>query len=148
MANNSTGTISAVRWIVIDIHFTGTLPAIYEAVTVETPNSNGDTVVVEILQQLQWWIVRWIAMNTTDGLQRGYKVTASGSPITVPVGPQVLGHIFDVLGNTIDGTAPVKWEDSWPIHRDAPDFEDLSTQAETLVTWIKVVDLLAPVLKW
>ena len=148
MATPSTGTISAVRWIVVDMHFTDSLPSIYEAVKVETPNSNGDTVIVEVLQQLQGWIVRGIAMNTTDGLQRGYKVTTTWAPIKVPVWPQVLWHIFDVLWNTIDGSDPVEGEDQWAIHREAPEFEELSTQAETLVTWIKVVDLLAPVLKW
>lgn len=102
---------------------------------------------VEVLQQLDGGYVRGIAMNATDGLRRGDEVISTGSPITVPVGPQVLGHIFNVLGETIDGGEQVKGEDSRPIHRKAPDFVDLSTEAEILETGIKVVDLLAPVLK-
>lgn len=73
-------------------------------------------------------------MTSTDGLKRGDEVIATGSPIKVPVGPQVLGHIFNVLGETIDGSAPVKGEEEWPIHREAPEFTQLSTTAQTLET--------------
>jgi F-type H+/Na+-transporting ATPase subunit beta len=141
-------TISAIRGIVVDVKFTDTVPAIYDAVRVVEKNSNGQEVVIEILQQLEDWYVRWIAMNATDWLKRWDKVEATGSPITVPVWPQVLWHIFDVLWNNIDEQEQVIWEERWPIHRRAPEFENLSTYAETLVTWIKVIDLLAPVLKW
>jgi len=142
------GTISAIRGIVVDMKFAGDVPNIYDAVKVEAPNAEGKEVVIEVLQQLEDGIVRGIAMSSTDGLQRWVAVTGTGSAITVPVGPQVLGHIFDVLGNTIDGGDAVKWVEQWPIHRKAPAFEELSTSAETLVTGIKVIDLLAPVLKW
>jgi len=117
-------------------------------VTVENKNSNGDTVVVEILQQLDGGYVRGIAMNTTDGLRRGDEVISSWGPIKVPVWPQVLGHIFNVLGENIDQKPQVTGEDQRSIHRKAPDFVDLSTTADLLETGIKVVDLLAPVLKW
>ncbi len=142
------GHISAIRGIVIDMKFDDQIPSIYDAVEVEAKNSSWDTVVIEVLQQLEDGYVRWIAMNTTDGLKRWDKVVWSGSPIKVPVGPQVLGHIFNVLGKTIDNTPDVTGVANWPIHRKAPAFEELSTKAETLETWIKVIDLLAPVLKW
>lgn len=144
----STWTITAIRGVVIDIKFDDKLPNIYDALKVEQTNANDDEVVIEVLQQLKDWYVRWIAMTSTDGLKRGDSVQATGSPITVPVWPEVLGHIFDVLGNTIDETWEVKGVDQWPIHRPSPAFKDLSTSAETLVTWIKVIDLIAPVLKW
>ncbi len=142
------GTISSIRGIVVDIKFTDTLPGIYEAVKVNSLNSNGDVVIIEVLQQLEDGYVRGIAMGATDGLKRWDEVESTGSPIKVPVWPEVLGHIFNVLGETIDNTPPVKWTDQWPIHRKAPAFTDLSTKPEVLVTWIKVIDLLAPVLKW
>lgn len=102
---------------------------------------------IEVLQQLEDGYVRGIAMTATDGLKRGDTVTATGAPISVPVGPQVLGHIFNVLGETIDGTPAIQGEEKWPIHRDAPEFTELATKATTLETGIKVVDLLAPMLK-
>ena len=139
--------ISAIRGIVIEMHFEETLPSIYDAVTVETPNAAGETVVVEVLQQLEDGYVRGIAMDSTDGLKRWDTVVNTGSPIKVPVGPQVLGRIFNVLGKTIDGGEQVKGEDTRSIHRPAPAFTDLSTKAETLETGIKVIDLLAPMLK-
>lgn len=131
----------------MDIKFEGGLPKIYDAVTVQNKNSNGEEVVVEVLQQLEGGYVRGIAMNTTDGLCRGDEVISTGGPIKVPVGPQVLGHIFNVLGQNIDEKPQVKGVDQRPIHRKAPDFVDLSTTADILETGIKVVDLLAPVLK-
>lgn len=140
--------ISAIRGIVVEMHFDTNLPNIYDAITVENKNANGNPVIIEVLQQLEDGYVRGIAMDSTDGLKRGDIVINSGAPISVPVGPQVLGHIFNVLGETIDGSDPVTWEDRWAIHRKAPAFTDLSTKAETLETGIKVVDLLAPVLKW
>ena len=102
---------------------------------------------IEVLQQLEDGYVRGIAMDSTDGLKRGDTVINTGAPISVPVGPQVLGHIFNVLGETIDGTPQIVGEDTRPIHRKPPSFTELSTKAETLETGIKVVDLLAPVLK-
>ncbi len=141
------GTISSIRGIVVDIKFDNNIPSIYDALKVQTKNADGQEVVVEVLQQLEDGYVRGIAMTSTDGLKRGDMVTATGAPITVPVWPQVLGHIFNVLGETIDGTPQIKGEEQWPIHREAPKFIELSTSSETLVTGIKVIDLLAPVLK-
>ncbi len=141
------GTISAIRGIVVDIKFDAHMPNIYDALMVQSKNSSDQEVVVEVLQQLEDGYVRGIAMTSTDGLKRGDLVKATWAPIKVPVGPQVLGHIFNVLWETIDGTDPVKGEEQWPIHREAPKCTDLSTKAHTLETWIKVIDLLAPVLK-
>lgn len=140
-------TISAIRGIVVDLKFGKTMPQIYDAVKVDTKNSWWEEVVIEVLQQLEDGYARGIAMTSTDGLKRWDTVTLTWAPISVPVGPQVLWHIFNVLWNTIDGTEQVKGEDSWPIHRKAPAFTDLSTDTETLETGIKVIDLLAPVLK-
>lgn len=141
------GTIVAIRGVVVEMRFDENVPRIYDAVVVEEKNKDGDEVVIEILQQLEDGLVRGIAMAATDGLKRGDVVTGTGSPIKVPVGPEVLGHIFNVLGKTIDGTSQIKGSDAWPIHRAAPEFTSLSTKAEILETGIKVVDLLAPVLK-
>ncbi len=141
------GTISSIRGIVIDMKFGDEIPSIYDAVKVANTNANGDAVVVEVLQQLEDGYVRGIAMGATDGLKRWDVVEGTGWPIKVPVGPEVLGHIFNVLGETIDNTPTIKGTDQRPIHRKAPDFVDLSTKPEILVTGIKVVDLLAPVLK-
>jgi F-type H+-transporting ATPase subunit beta len=130
------------------MRFDTTVPKIYDAVTTHATNADDETVVIEILQQLEDGYVRGIAMTSTDGLKRGDEVINTGAPISVPVGPEVLGHIFNVLGKTIDGTPQIKWSAQWPIHRDPPKFTELSTKAETLETGIKVIDLLAPVLKW
>jgi len=142
------GTISSIRGIVIDMKFDDNIPNIYDAVKVEGKNSSGDELTIEVLQQLEDGYVRGIAMGSTDGIRRGQEVAGTWWPIKVPVGPEVLGHIFNVLGETIDNTPPIKGTDQRPIHRKAPDFVDLSTSPEVLVTGIKVVDLLAPVLKW
>lgn len=140
-------TISAIRGIVVDIKFDDKIPSIYDAVKVNVANANEEEVVIEILQQLEDGYVRGIAMTSTDGLKRGDQVTGTGEPISVPVGPQVLGRIFNVLGKTIDGQDQVTGEDNWPIHRHSPEFTDLAIEAQTLETGIKVIDLLAPVLK-
>lgn len=141
------GVIVAIRGIVVEMRFDKEIPKIYDAVLVEAKNKDGDEVVIEILQQLEDGLVRGIAMAATDGLRRGDVVNGTGSPIKVPVWPEVLGHIFNVLGKTIDGTPQVKGSDNWAIHRPAPSFTSLSTKAEILETGIKVVDLLAPILK-
>lgn len=101
------GTIVAIRGIVVEMRFEENIPKIYDAV-VEEKNKDGDEVIIEILQQLEDGLVRGIAMAATDGLKRGDTVVSTGSPIKVPVGPEVLGHIFNVLGKTIDGTEQVK----------------------------------------
>lgn len=144
----SQGVISAIRGIVVDMHFDSNIPHIYDAVETIGNNANDQKVVIEVLQQLEDGYVRWIAMTSTDGLKRGDAVTATWAPISVPVGPEVLGHIFNVLGETIDGTEQVKGTARRPIHREAPAFTSLSTKAETFETGIKVIDLLAPMLKW
>jgi len=103
--------------------------------------------VIEVLQQLDGNIVRGIAMDSTDGLSRGDEVISTGAPITVPVGPEVLGRMFNVLGEPIDGLPKPETKLSYPIHRPSPSFEQLTNQAEVFETGIKVVDLLAPMLK-
>ncbi len=143
----SQGIITAIRGIVVEIKFEESMPAIYDAVTVQWQNNAQETVTIEILQQLEDGIVRGIAMQSTDGLQRGMKVTNTWAPISVPVGPQVLGHIFNCLWETIDGSPQVKGTETRPIHRPAPAFVDLTNKEEVLETGIKVVDLIAPILK-
>ena len=143
----SAWTISAIRGIVIEMYFGAGVPKIYDAVKTSANNSDDHPVVIEILQQLEDGYVRGIAMTSTDGLKRGDEVVNTWAPISVPVGPQVLGHIFNVLGETIDGTPAVKGNALRPIHREAPKFTELSTRTETLETGIKVIDLLAPMLK-
>jgi len=138
------GTIKQVIGVVVDVEFSGTLPAIYSALTVET---KGAPLTLEVEQHLGGSTVRTIAMGTTDGLKRGDKVVDTGAPISVPVGAQTLGRIFNVLGETIDDAGEVKSEKKYPIHRDAPELVDQSTQTEILETGIKVIDLICPILK-
>ena len=140
------GKITAIHWVVVEMEF-DSVPKIYEAVEAENKNASGDRVVIEVLQQLGNNKVRGIAMDSTDGLKKWDVVIATGSPIKVPVGPEVLGHIFNVLGDTIDETGELKAKEYHPIHKPAPDFGELSTKPEILETGIKVVDFLAPVLK-
>jgi len=141
------GKIIAIRGVVVDVLFDQDVPNIYDALKVLSQNVSGKTVIIEVLQVLENGVVRGIAMDSTDGLKRGDEVENTWAPIKVPVGPEVLSHIFNVLGETIDGTDPVKGTDQWAIHRKAPVFTDLSTKAEILETGIKVIDLLAPILK-
>lgn len=131
----------------MECKFDNEIPAIYEAVEVATPNSVGEKVVLEVLQQLEGGIVRCIAMVSTDGLSRGSEVVATGSPIKAPVGPEVLGCIFNVLGERVDGGEKIKASDYRSIHRAPPKFVNLTTSAQLLTTGIKVIDLLAPVLR-
>lgn len=141
------GEIVSVKGVVVEVLFEEESPKVYDALKVKPKNANGNEVVIEVLQILENGIVRGIAMESTDGLKRGDEVENTKSPIQVPVWPQVLGHIFNVLGKTIDGGDQISWTEQWPIHRKPPVFSDLSTKAEILETWIKVVDLLAPILK-
>ena len=121
MAKGSKGRIVQVMGPVVDIEFpAGDLPDIYDAV--EIPR-NGDSLVVEVQQHLGNDWTRCIAMDATDGLRRGMEAIATGSPITVPVGPKTLGRIFNVIGEPVDGAGPVEAEDRYPIHRPAPAFE-------------------------
>ena len=143
MAEKNIGKITQVISAVLDIKFTsGSLPEINEAI--EVPKEDGKKLVVEVAQHLGDDIVRCIAMGPTDGLVRGMDAIATGAPITVPVGENTLGRIFNVLGEAIDEKPDPTEVGHAPIHRPAPTFEEQSTQAEILETGIKVVDLLCP----
>src|SRR5437868_3817981 len=141
---NQTGRITQVIGAVVDVQFEGHLPAILNAI--ETTN-NGNRLVLEVAQHLGESTVRTIAMDTTAGLVRGDEVTDTGLPIQVPVGAGTLGRIMNVIGEPIDEAGPVEAEGMRPIHSEAPTYTDQSTEAEILVTGIKVVDLLAPYAK-
>src|SRR5579862_8821645 len=140
-STNIVGTITQVIGAVVDVHFEGELPSILNAL--HTDNA-GRTLTLEVAQHLGENTVRTIAMDTTDGLVRGSEVTDTGSPIRVPVGPETLGRIVNVVGEPVDERGPVNAKLTSPIHKPAPDFVDQSTEAEILITGIKVVDLLAP----
>ena len=144
MANKSIGKISQVIGAVVDVQFDGELPAILNALEV---SNNGQRLVLEVAQHLGESAVRTIAMDSTEGLVRGAEAVDTGAPITVPVGPETLGRILNVIGEPVDEGKPVKSKKYYPIHRAAPDYVDQSTEAEILVTGIKVVDLLAPYAK-
>ena len=139
------GKITSIIGPVVDVEFTENLPAIYNALTVK----NGDKeLTLEVEQHVGGNVVRAIAMDTTDGLARGQEVTDTGAPISVPVGAPVLGRMFNVLGEQIDGKEDVKKTAKLSsIHRSAPDFVDQSTKTEILETGIKVIDLICPVVK-
>lgn len=139
------GTITQIIGPVVDVTFTGELPALKNALTIKHPN--GDTLVLEVAQHLGFSDIRAVAMSTTDGLARGMEVIDTGAPISVPVGQTVLGRMFDVVGAPIDLKGDVKADKHYPIHREAPAFEEQSTQAEVLETGIKVIDLICPFLK-
>ncbi len=141
MAKNSIGSITQVIGAVIDVKFDGDLPSILNALHLQ---HQGKTLVLEVAQHLGENIVRTIAMDTTDGLVRGAEVVDTGAPIRVPVGPETLGRIINVVGEPVDERGPVNAKLSSPIHKPAPDFVDQSTESEILITGIKVVDLLAP----
>lgn len=141
---NQTGRISQVIGAVVDVKFEGYLPAILNAI--ETTNQ-GNRLVLEVAQHLGESTVRAIAMDTTEGLVRGQEVKDTGAPIKVPVGAGTLGRIMNVIGEPVDEQGPVKAEDTRAIHQEAPLYTDQSTEAEILVTGIKVVDLLAPYAK-
>ncbi len=140
-ATNAIGEVSQVLGAVVDVQFEGDLPEILNALTTEI---DGRKLVLEVAQHLGENTLRCIAMDTTDGLVRGQKVTDTGGPITVPVGPETLGRIMNVIGEPVDEGPEVKTESRAPIHRPAPEFVDQSTEAEVLVTGIKVIDMLAP----
>lgn len=138
---NKFGKIVQVIGAVVDVKFDKDLPEILTALECD---NNGLRVVLEVAQHLGENTVRTIAMDTTEGLKRGDKVTNTGKPVTVPVGPETLGRIINVIGEPIDQKGPLKTKESWPIHRSAPAYVEQSTETEVLVTGIKVVDLLAP----
>jgi len=144
MASNSVGKITQVLGAVVDVQFEGELPAILNALNAE---NQGKRLVLEVAQHLGEKTVRTVAMDSTDGLVRGQPATDTGAPITVPVGPETLGRIINVIGEPVDERGPVNATKHFPIHRLAPEFIDQSTEAQILVTGIKVVDLLAPYAK-
>jgi len=134
------GKVTQVMGAVIDVQFpAGHVPSILNALHTD---NNGKQLVLEVAQHLGENTVRAIAMDTTDGMVRGHEVIDTGDAISVPVGPEVLGRIFDVIGNVIDDMPAPKTKKRYAIHRDAPAFEDQATETEQLVTGIKVVDLL------
>ena len=139
--STNTGEIKQILGAVIDVSFKDQLPEILNALTVEHENKE---LVLEVAQHLGESTVRTIAMDSTDGLVRGQKVSDTGKPITVPVGPETLGRILNVVGEPIDERGSIKTKLKAPIHKSAPEFIDQSTETEILVTGIKVVDLLAP----
>ena len=144
MASNKTGKITQVLGAVVDVAFEGELPPIMNALVAKIGDQE---VVLEVAQHLGENTVRTIAMDATEGMQRGQEVTDQGNPISVPVGPETLGRIMNVIGEPIDERGPIATKKQLPIHRGAPDFVDQSTETEVLVTGIKVVDLLAPYAK-
>jgi len=144
MASNIVGRVTQVMGAVIDVQFDGELPFIQNALHTKLADQ---TLVLEVAQELGERTVRCIAMDSTDGIVRGQDVVDTGGPITVPVGPETLGRILNVIGEPIDERGPCTTTKRYPIHRDAPTFEEQATSAEILVTGIKVVDLLAPYLK-
>ena len=141
---NATGKITQVIGAVVDVQFEGDLPAILNAL--ETKNGD-NRLVLEVAQHLGESTVRTISMDITEGLVRGQAVTDTGIPIAVPVGPGLLGRIINVIGEPIDEAGPVKSDERRPIHAEAPAYTEQSTEAQILVTGIKVVDLLAPYAK-
>ena len=144
--SNLTGKISQIMGAVVDVAFEdGHLPNIMNALSVDRGEEG--VLVLEVAQHLGDNMVRTVAMDSTDGLTRGVEVVDSGSPISVPVGQETLGRLFDVLGNVIDGKGDVKTDKKNPIHRPAPKHEELATSTEILVTGIKVVDLMEPYTK-
>jgi F-type H+-transporting ATPase subunit beta len=141
------GKVVQVIGPVVDVRFeTGQLPALYNAVKISNPSISDveGNLTVEVAQHLGDNVVRCVAMDTSDGLVRGMDAVDTGAPISVPVGPETLGRILNVIGEPVDDAGPVNAKKFYPIHRPAPAFEDQSTKVEMLETGIKVVDLLAP----
>ncbi len=138
------GKITQIIGAVVDVNFESDLPEIYTALEV---NNSGNKLILEVAQHLGENDVRTIAMDATEGLKRGDEVINTGAPISVPVGPETLGRIINVVGESIDEKGEVKTKEKWPIHRAAPKFTDQATETEQLVTGIKVIDLLAPYAK-
>ena len=142
--NSNRGTITQIIGPIVDVHFEGGVPALLNALKVQ----NGDTTLtLEVAQHIGLDRVRTIAMQDTQGLERGLTVTDTGAAISVPVGEVALGRLFNVLGETLDGGAPLSNVEMRGIHQDAPEFKDQSTKTEVFETGIKSVDLLAPFIK-
>ena len=146
---SSTGKIAQIIGPVVDVVFEGkenTLPRIYDSLEVQAASG---TLVLEVQSHLGEDTVRTISMDSTDGLSRGAEVTATGNPIQMPIGDEVYGRLFNVIGDAIDGLGnlPKAGEEGLPIHREAPAFDELSTSTEVLFTGIKVIDLIEPYAK-
>ena len=140
------GRVVQIQGGVVDVAFPADdLPEIYEAV--EVPLGDGEKLVLEAQKHLEGNIIRTISMGSTDGLQRGVPARRTGASIKVPVGEATLGRIFNVLGEPVDGMGPVNAKDHYPIHRQAPEFDEQSTRVEVFETGLKVVDLIAPFTK-
>ena len=144
-----TGHISQIIGPVVDVYFERKdietsleLPSIHDALTIQ--REDGRTLIVEVQQHIGEDTVRTVAMESTDGLRRGMKVVLTGHPITMPVGNQIKGRLMNVVGQAVDGMKELDKEGAYPIHREPPKFEDLSTTREVLFTGIKVIDLLEP----
>jgi len=137
------GTVAQVIGPVVDVKFgPGQLPPIYHALELTRPS--GKVLVLEVALHLGENLVRTIAMDSTDGIARGMEVADTGTFITVPVGPEVLGRIMNVIGQPVDEKGPIEAREHWAIHRSAPAFDNLDTRTEIFETGIKVIDLLAP----
>lgn len=143
--NKNIGKIKQIIGAVVDVEFVSELPKIYDALEVKL--TNGSNLILEVQQHLGSNVVRTVAMGTTDGLARNVDVMATGAPISVPVGPETLGRMFDALGNPLDNKPEVSTKKRYPIHREAPKFTDQSTKSEILETGIKVIDLICPIVK-
>ncbi len=146
------GYISQIIGPVVDVHFdvekaeeAKSLPSIHDALRIVRPD--GRELIIEVQQHIGEDTVRCVAMDSTDGLRRGLEAVCTGEPIEMPVGAQIRGRVMNVTGETIDGLGELKMDDSLPIHREPPKFEDLKTSQEVLYTGIKVIDLLEPYLK-
>ena len=138
------GKITQIIGPVVDVKFEDKIPNIYNALQID---NNGNKIILEVQQHLGMNQVRTIAMESTDGLIRGQEVLDTEEPISIPVGPETLGRMFNVVGDVIDNKETIKTDKKYPIHRDAPKFVDQSTKTEILETGIKVIDLLCPFLK-
>ena len=142
---HANGQVAQVVGAVVDCIFPiDALPPIYTALTVPMDNRK---LVLEVQQHMEGGLVRTVAMGATDGLRRGVAVTDTGAPISIGVGPETLGRMFNVLGEPIDGMPPISTKKTYPIHRKAPTFEEQSTESQILETGIKVIDLICPILK-
>ena len=141
---NKEGIITQLIGAVVDVKFKDELPEIYTALEAD---NGGNKLILEVAQHLGENSVRTIAMDSTEGLKRGDKVLNTNAPISVPVGPETLGRIINVIGQPIDEKGEVNTKEKWPIHRPSPKFTEQSTETEILVTGIKVIDLLAPYAK-
>lgn len=145
---NKTGKIVQVIGPVVDVEFDGDLPPIYNALRITGEGQSEIDVIAEVEQHLGESRVRAVAMTATDGMQRGMPAVDTGAPISVPVGPNTLGRVLNVLGDPVDfPDRPVETDERWPIHREAPSLEDQSTELEMFETGIKVIDLLEPYLR-